>query len=397
VARTFGQDVFKRHNRNSKPRMYPALSSHLLFRPFRHGLALGALASGCLASCSVNHAPVLSTMSASVENDRKWVQNVPFERTLSLSAAAPFTDVANVWRYDPKAGYSTAIGLTGHTNSYVSRTEVLNEKGYDPEELNDLQVALLELQQHAARMVTCRFNRELIPDMYRYASLESGGGANNLKAGRNQTGTTRDQAHEQAYRDAQDSYEKAYRAVAGLVNKPGIVVMRWQSESHAEVSGRIVGLAALGGSKGRRFGGLVVAAGLRQSVLHVGPDVRNVTEWLPAGQAERMKVTTHALQTKHAIWVKDLTMEAVFGAQLKLKAKDASLERALQAAQVELAFAQASISNLASIGYFSEPERSVEAVDWSQPGHIARLEQDDWLTLLVVDTELKNLIRVSGG
>jgi len=240
-------------------------------------------------------------------------------------------------------------------------------------------------------MVTERFNMELLPAAQRFASVESH--PNSVK----EPGSMMVDPHHGSFEARRRAYDDAYKAVANKVKQPGIVVMRWQSESHAEGSARLVGLAALGGAQGRRFGGLVVVAGLRQSVLHLGPDVQNVTGWLPAGQAERMKVTTHALQTRHAIWVKDLTMEAVFGARLKFKAKDPNLQRALQAAQVELAFAQASISNLASIGYFSDPVRTVEDVDWTHPGHIARLDEDGWLTLLVVDTELGKLIRMAGG
>ena len=47
--------------------------------------------------------------------------------------------------------------------------------------------------------------------------------------------------------------------------------------------------------------------------------------------------------------------------------------------------------NLASLGYFSNPQRSLDPIDWSEGGNIMRLEGDDWLTLLMVDSDIKSL------
>ena len=103
-----------------------------------------------------------------------------------------------------------------------------------------------------------------------------------------------------------------------------------------------------------------------------------------------MKVATHVLQTKNAIWVKDMTLESTLGGSVKYS-KTKSFQRALHAAEVELQFAKASIMNLASLGYFSQPERSTEYVDWREQGQQARLDEDGWLTLLMVDSEVRNL------
>ena len=109
-----------------------------------------------LSACSSNNAPILKAIGSTVETDHKNASGTQFGRTLSLAAAAPFTDVGNVWRYDHDAGYTTAIGVVKGP-SYVSRTVVEIPK-YEPKDLNDLQVNLLKLQQAAAQRVSARFN-----------------------------------------------------------------------------------------------------------------------------------------------------------------------------------------------------------------------------------------------
>ena len=127
----------------------------------------------------------------------------------------------------------------------------------------------------------------------------------------------RNPAEQSAYEAAVEAYDAAYEKVADGVDKPGIVVMRWRGEMQAAAQGKLLGVVALGGTKTRAHGGLVVAAGLRQSVLHVGPDIGQIGEWVPKSELSKMRVATHALQTKNAIWVKDLTLESVFGVSAK--------------------------------------------------------------------------------
>lgn len=88
-------------------------------------------------------------------------------------------------------------------------------------------------------------------------------------------------------------------------------------------------------------------------------------------------------------------MESVFGAKLRYSLNNGDLRHALNAAEIELALSQASIANLSSLGYFAEPNRKVEPVDWSLEGNIHRLKDPDWFTLLMVDTDVKNLQRIA--
>ena len=127
-----------------------------------------------LVSCSSPKAPILHGIGSTVETDRKSAEGMPFGRTLSLAAAAPFTDVGNVWRYDQDAGYSTAMGVV-KGNSYISRTVVDAPEGYDKGNLKDLQKSLLKLQSAAAERVSARFNEVLTKEANLQAFAENRG------------------------------------------------------------------------------------------------------------------------------------------------------------------------------------------------------------------------------
>ncbi len=333
-------------------------------------------------SCRLTQAPVLTTLGSSIETVKKRSHNVPFTQTLSHAAAAPFTDVGNIWRYQPGAGYSRAIGVTDCA-SFVQRTEMSGN--YCPQELADLQADLLKLQQLGASRVSLRFQKELLPRARRYAKIKKMGDSHDPMNVNPEAA-----ALQAEYNEVLKQYNTAFDKVVTALNKPGIIAMRWNSQSETNFTATVTDIASLGLSRGRSFGGTVIAAGLRQSILHVGPDIHQLGhENIPTNRLANMKVATFTLQAENVMWVKDMTLESVFGAGFRFDPRNV---QAINAAEIEMKITQASIASLSAIGHMSKPVRKVERIDWSTQAGISRIDNSDgWLTILMVHSSIPNL------
>lgn len=311
------------------------------------------------------------------------------QRMLSLSGLIPNAPPGAIYRYNKNRSPFTSIGVStagkdGKTESFVYQSTI--ECSAEESDLLKIRAKLVEVRRQASGLIRMRLARLSASD----AELKSM--------------TAKIDA-------AQIAFDKALGEAIALVDRPGMMITRAETQSESSLSGKLGSILGLSQDTNRSKSGFAILAGLRTSFLFVGNDLaeeiskidRNwsligrkfpfvigVWRWLPVfglklpipipGQVNRegYYIVTSRLESRHIYYAQDSLVEREIEANLKAAVKDLGRlsKKALAEESVEVNAILTAVESLGNVGIIGDV--------------------DEWLIGVNSGLELQALIKQGG-
>ena len=338
----------------------------------------------------------------SSDTDQEGAFKVDQNRVVSLMGNLMANVPGELVRFKNDRAPSTAYGLTAG-NSYVDVLEIPGpEKAV--EAVSQAREEIQKAQRAAARLVAAKL--DLIIAKQELRRVRMGDDADAVTTAEEELSELRDTLDER-----RDEAEQAADKASQMVNKSGMVVFRWTTRE--QKGGSVLALFAAAFGAERETGGYTIAAGWRENVLVVGPDVANIAPpfgevwdyfvmwkgWLPwIGQnveGKYARIVTRTVQTQAVAFLQDEQSLMEIEASLEAAVEDlGSTEAALAAMDsVEIQLALKRAYHLTTEGILGNSERKrVTDVFEKKWGGELDADFDGWLTLMCVDANFNDLL-----
>jgi len=370
-------------------------------------LSTGILFTGC--SSDSPHL-ITSIDGLTSEIAQSGTLDINQNRIVSIAGALPHAAPGTVHRLKDDRPTSTAYGLS------TDKTFIVRKKIHPPADpearIAAVRTAILDARAAAAEVAVTRLE---------LTRLDA------LATSKDQSLRADAAAHVDAarasYTAARRSLDARVASANALITDSGLLVFRWATNEERSGS---AGTSLFSGeaSKARASSGYAIVAGMRESTLYVGPDITSLDlhleddfhwgyallwNWLPwifsSGPDEHVRITTRCVQVQYVAYLQEVDLAEFVTARLsatveQLKGLDATLAE-LDRIEVELAFAKA--ASLSNEGLLGNPEWTTVdlpladapgasgAGSWVAATRKEIDQQDGWLTILAVDTDLQAL------
>lgn len=340
-----------------------------------------------LVGCSSTGGLITSLEDLTTESSKEGWSKVPQYRVISVPGILPFADAGSLQFYKPKRKPSSAIGIS-NGKSYVMQSVIDSE--CDEQRLSTIRDNLLLLRGKVETLVEDRINLTRIvarPPPHASDAATIGSYNQVVAAARSKYTTTR------------GDLDIKHQEVLKSINKSGILIYRWNSNSTKKGSFGLGDIFGVSGSKEETYGGFALVCGLRTATLYVGRDLIGAWKELDtkSNYSNRFELTTHVMQAKHIIYITEYDMQSMTNAKLKASyAELSNLSETIKSIdQIEINAALSKIANLTNMGVVGKTTRTTREVDWSKPAGVINLtELTGWQTFYSVESDLTDLMEM---
>ena len=300
-------------------------------------------------------------------------------RIVNLSGLMPVPEVGLLTFHSPDRGPSTAIGISRDREKSYQLHQTVPFCDNDVDKLIIIRDKLNELNQIAGRLVDARYQRFIFRN--RKMAEEEGGSSHAIAMGDEITCLQR-------------RFDDKYSELTTAISDSGIIIFRWTSRSSLDDSGRVGGLLKGDRYREEKQSGYAIVAGLRQSTLFVGEDIREAfphirrSNTMDRWNNKYRILTTQILQAKHIVWLSDAGWESIANIEVKFDPKNTS-DLLNQIDQIEIARMQAQMQSLSNMAVISGMKREMKPVDWSAWDHAKN--NQGWHTLLSVSARFSDI------
>ncbi len=339
-----------------------------------------------LVGCSSKAGLITSLEDLTTEAKKEGWSKVPQYRVISVPGILPFANVGSLQFYKPKRKPSSVIGLSNTDNSYVM--ESIIESECNETCLLTIKNNLLLLKGKAETLVEAKINLTRVVEI----SPPEGADATKITSYNQAVTNARTQ-----FSTAKNELNISYNTVVQSINKNGILIYRWNSNSGNNGALKLGDIFGVSGNKSETYSGFALISGLRTATLYLGKDIASNGTALnkESNYSNRFELTTYVMQAKHIIYTTEYDLQSMMNA--KLEASYAQLKNLPETIKnldkIEINIALSKVTNLSNMGILGKVKRTAKNVLWDQPAGITTLtDLNGWQTFYSVESDLNDLI-----
>lgn len=342
-----------------------------------------------LGGCASKSGLITSLEDLTTESIKEGSFKIPQYRVLSIPGLLPFPEPGSLQFFKPQRRPASAIGLSNSSDSYVIQSIIESE--CDEDCLSKIRDNLLLVRGKAEALVEARIK------LTKLASTppSEGSAASIIDTYKNNL-TEADSNYSKIRQELDSEHQKTL----GSINKNGILIYRWNSNSNKNGSLGLGDIFGASGNKNETYSGFALVSGLRTASLYVGRDI--VEFWknrldIQSYYSNRFELTTYVMQAKHIIYIAEYDLQSMVSAKLKASyAQLSNLSETIKGLdRIEIDAALSKVSNLSNMGIVGNIKRTTRIVDWKKPLGILDLKDlDGWQTFYSVESDLTDLIKM---
>lgn len=344
---------------------------------------IGILFAAALSGCASTGGIITSLEDLSTDSVKVGFIKIPQYRVASIPGWLPFSDVGGLYFYKPSRKPASVIGLSpGNSFELVSEINEKPENECTQTCLADIREHITTLDTLAQTLVQTRVD---LSELLAKQSANASDVTNQAKV---------DQANTE-YKQAQINFNKKYENVVKSIQKNGVLVYRWATDSTKMGSLGLDSLFGASAQENQKYNGFALVSGIRTKTLFVGDDLLKGWEQLNKESRfnNRFEMTTYIMQAKHIMYGNTADLSVYAQAKMEASYKQlANFPDSLKAlTKIEIGMALTKMSNLSNIGVMGNMKRTVSPITWDVDALKLRLGTDNWLTFYSVESDFTNM------